>query len=363
MLNKYTKDVSFLENAVNLGKKAAKLSSPNPGVGCLIVKNDEIISYGHTSIGGRPHAEQNAIKKVSNSEILHGATIYASLEPCFHKGQTEPCVDLIIANKIARVVIAAIDPDHRVTGKSIAKLQENNIAVEVINLESAKQLYRSYFKNRNHNLPYVTAKIAVSKDGMSAYKNKNQQWITTPQSRKNGHLLRFSNDAILIGKNTLIQDNPSLDCRIKGLEKYSPTIIVLANKIDFDNNYQIFKNNTAPKIIFYQDNQYNQQQVKNFSSIDNLQLIAIDEKNGKLDLLQCLNKIHQLQINNLLIEGGSAIISEFLKQNLIDEIYCYQSNNSLKELGKNYIDQNNLRLKKVKNITINDSDELTIYQK
>lgn len=363
MLKKNTKDITFLENCINLAKKATNFSSPNPGVGCIIVKNGEIISYGHTSPGGRPHAEQNAIKRIKNKQLLHGSTIYVSLEPCFHYGETEPCVDLIITNKLSKVVIAAIDPDSRVSTKSIAKLRENNITVEIIKLESAERLYRSYFKNRIQNLPYISAKIASSSDGMTAYKDITQKWITTSGSRKNGHYLRFSNDAILIGKNTLVKDDPALNCRINGLETYSPTIIILANKIDFDDNFQIFKNDTVKKIIFYQNNPQNKSRLKNFSSKECIEFFAIDEKNGKLDLQQCLREIYRMQINKVLIEGGSTIITEFLKNNLIDELYWYKNNNTLGGLGQNFIDQNSITLQKITSITINKSDSLTIYQK
>lgn len=370
MLKKNTKDIVFIENCISLGKKAAKLSSPNPGVGCLIVKNNKIISYGYTSPQGRPHAEQNAIAKVKNKDLLKGSYIYISLEPCFHIGKTEPCVDLIIKHRFSRVIIATIDPDHRVSSKSIAKLQENNISVDIIEHPKAKKLYRKYFKNRTDNLPFVTVKVASSADGKIALKNNISKWITTPDSRKNGHYLRFENDAILIGKNTLVNDDPSLDCRIKGLEKFSPAIILLANKLDFNTNYKIFNNERA-KIIFYRNDIFNNQNISKFSNIANLKLIPVEHTNGNINLTECLKISYKLEINNLLIEGGSTIITEFLKNSLIDEIYWYRNNkilggdckNSFESLDLESITEEDFKLKLIRNVAINESDSLQIYSR
>lgn len=282
-------DKKFISYALNLAKKNLGKTVPNPVVGCIIVKNGEIISCGITAKGGRPHAEKIAIEKISDKKILHGATLYVTLEPCAHFGQTEPCADLIIANKFAKVVIATQDPDGRVDGKGIEKLRQAGIEVICGVLEKeAQEINRGFFTAKKTGLPFVTLKLATSLDGKIATKSFDSRWITSEKARQFSHLLRAKNDGILVGAGTVRIDNPALDCRILGLEDSSPKKIILSNKNDFDPQANIFRD-SAPIII-----------------------------GGELK--KVLQKLREDGINSLLVEGGQKTSTEFLKENLVDEL-------------------------------------------
>jgi len=270
-------DQRFISYALKLAQKNLGGTSPNPVVGCVIVSDGKIISSGVTARGGRPHAEKIALDKITDKKILDGATLYVTLEPCSHFGQTSPCVDEIIKNKFKKVVIATQDPDSRVNGKGIAKLREAGIDVtcgpwDKILEKEAKEINRGFFTAKKLGRPFVTLKIATSLDGKIATKNFDSKWITSENARNFSHLLRAKNDAILVGANTLAKDNPRLDCRLPGLEEFSPRIVILSHK--------------------------------NFS--------------GELE--DILKQLCSEGVNSLLVEGGQSVATQFLQKNLVDEL-------------------------------------------
>ena len=221
-------DKYFMSLALNLARDRAGLTGENPPVGCIIVKNNEIISYGQTSINGRPHAERNAI--VYSKNDIKNSDLYVTLEPCSHHGKTLPCVDTIMNSKIKRVFFSLKDPDARSYNKSTRLLKKNKINVQKdILVSDIKNFYKSYFKYKENNLPFVTAKIAISKDFYT--NNKKKKWITNKFSRGRVHLMRSNHDCILTSVNTIIDDNSRLTCRIPGLEKNSPSRIILDKKL------------------------------------------------------------------------------------------------------------------------------------
>ncbi len=284
-------DEKFMSYALKLSKSNIGNTSPNPSVGCVIVKNGEIVSTGVTAKNGRPHAERIAIDKILDKAILQNADIYVTLEPCSHFGKTSPCVDEIIKYGFGKVVIATQDPDLRVNGNAIAKLRAAGITTicGVKELE-AREINRAFFKAKTSNLPFVTVKIASSLDGKIATQTHDSKWITSQTARDFGHLLRAKNDAIIVGTNTIIKDNPSLDCRISGLEYKSPKIVVLSNRLTTSDNFKVFKNSENPAII----------------------------KHG--DLTTVLKNLCQDGINSVLVEGGAKIVTQFLKEDLVDEL-------------------------------------------
>lgn len=317
-------DKKFISYALNLAKKNLGRTAPNPVVGCVIVKDNQIISSGVTSENGRPHAEKIAIDKVLDKKILNGATIYITLEPCSHFGQTPPCVDEIIKCGFKKVVIAAIDPDKRVNGQAIVKLRQASIEVVLgVCQKEAEEINRAFFKSRATQTPFVTLKLATSLDGKIATKNFDSKWITCQKARDFAHHLRAKNDAILIGANTARKDNPSLNCRILGLEDFSPKIVVITNNLNFDLGLKIFESSTQTTTIICPSNQA--KNAEKFTKKLLAQIIFCESKNGQVDLHDALKKLCLSGVNSVLVEGGREIASSFLKEDLVDELVWIRS--------------------------------------
>ena len=320
-MTKHT-DQKFISYALNLAKKNLGTTAPNPVVGCVITKNNEIISTGVTARDGRPHAEKIAIDKVlshkNGSQLLQNSSLYVTLEPCSHFGKTAPCADLIIQNRISRVVIASEDPDSRVNGDGIKKLCDAGIEVVVGIMEKESQeLNKGFFKAKKTGLPYVTLKLATSLDGKIATKNFDSKWITSEKARHFSHHLRATNDAIMVGSNTVKKDNPMLDCRISGLEEYSPKRVIVAGNINFDEELKIFQTaKNIPTIILTYEQDYDFTNLKNLG----VEVIFCQKINDQIDLKNALQKLYKSGINSLLVEGGQNLATKLLKENVIDEL-------------------------------------------
>ena len=225
--HKYYLGLAFKLAEINLGK--TKL---NPSVGAIIVKNNSVISSGVTSINGRPHAEFNALKKTNN---FKGASLYTTLEPCTHYGLTPPCVNIIIKNKIKNVYYSFEDPDIRTFKKAKNILQKKKIKSKLIRNKNFKNFYKSYFLNKKLDLPFISAKIAISKDYYSI--NKKSKWITNKHSQKITHLLRSMNDCIISTSKSINHDNSLLNCRIKGLENFNPDLFIIDLNLNLKKNF------------------------------------------------------------------------------------------------------------------------------
>ncbi len=315
-------DQKFISYALNLAKKNLGTTAPNPVVGCVITKNNEIISTGVTARDGRPHAEKIAIDKVlshkNGSQLLENSSLYVTLEPCSHFGKTAPCADLIIQNRISRVVIASEDPDSRVNGDGIKKLCDAGIEVVVGIMEKESQeLNKGFFKAKKTGLPYVTLKLATSLDGKIATKNFDSKWITSEKARHFSHHLRATNDAIMVGSNTVRKDNPMLDCRISGLEEYSPKRVIVAGNINFDEELKIFQTaKNIPTIILTYEQDYDFTNLKNLG----VEVIFCQKINDQIDIKNALQKLYESGINSVLVEGGQNLTTQLLKENVIDEL-------------------------------------------
>ena len=238
------KDKNYMKLAINLAKARKGLTGENPSVGCVIVKKDRIISIGQTGINGRPHAESNAID--NSFDNLSGSKMYVTLEPCNHYGKTPPCTKKIIKSGIKEVFYSINDVDNKVKGKSFNIFRKRKIRVRKGLLkQEAMNLYDSYIINRKNKLPFVTAKIALSKDKLIY--SEGVKRITDKTSDKLSHYLRSRHDGIMISSKTLNIDNPKLNCRLKGYENFSPKRIILDKNLDIKMNTYIFK--SAKKII------------------------------------------------------------------------------------------------------------------
>ncbi|WP_018898689.1 bifunctional diaminohydroxyphosphoribosylaminopyrimidine deaminase/5-amino-6-(5-phosphoribosylamino)uracil reductase RibD [Rhizobium sp. 2MFCol3.1] len=219
-------DAQFMQEAIRLGLLHLGQTSTNPSVGCVVVRDGKIVGRGTTAVGGRPHAEPQALAEAG--ELARGATAYVTLEPCSHHGKTPPCADALIASGVSRVVISVTDPDERVSGRGIAMLRDAGITVETGLLEEeGRHSLAAYLTRQTKNRPYVILKLAVSQDGMIGRTGEGQIAITGPAARAEVQQLRAETDAILVGIGTAVADDPELTVRVPGLEGRSPVRVVL----------------------------------------------------------------------------------------------------------------------------------------
>ena len=357
-----TQDKNFMKLALNLANARRGLTGNNPSVGCVIVKNNRIISIGQTGYNGRPHAEHNAI--LNCSENLKDSKMYVTLEPCNHYGKTPPCTKNIIKNKIGEVYYSMDDIDLKVKGKSYSILRKNNIRVKKGLLrKDAENLYRSYFFNRKKKLPYVIGKIAVSKNKI-IYSEISKR-ITDKTSDKLTHYLRLKSDGIMISSKTLNIDNPKLNCRLEGFSQFSPKRIILDRNLQIDLKSYIAKSiKNKNTIIFY--NKANKLKISKFKRKGIHLIKSRIDRNNRFDIKLILKKLYNYGCRNLLIEGGDKLTNSLIKNKIFNKFYLYKSP---KNLSKNFeylkfSSQNILNQKYKTKINLNlnlRKDRITLY--
>ena len=291
--------------------------------------------------------------------------MYVTLEPCCHHGVTPPCTNLIVKSKISEVIYSVSDVDIRVKNKSFKILKSKKIKVRKGLLEKkVKNFYSTYFFNRKKKLPYVTGKIAVSKNNLIY--SKSDKKITNAKSDKFTHLLRFKNDSLMISYKTLNNDNPKLNCRLNGLNKYSPKRIILDNKLNSNINSFIIKTaNKSNTIIFY--NEAGNSKILSFRKKGiNLINSKIDNK-GRFDFKILLKKLYKLNCRNLLVEGGDKLTNHLLRNKTFNRFYLYESRKKLSKKSE-YLYFNSLKLLKQKykkriNLKLNlGKNKITLYK-
>jgi diaminohydroxyphosphoribosylaminopyrimidine deaminase / 5-amino-6-(5-phosphoribosylamino)uracil reductase len=327
----------------------------NPPVGCVIVKNDNIISSGRTSILGRPHAEENAIDNVKNKEDLIGSTIYLTLEPCAHKNNTGlSCAELICKTGISEAFISCVDMDPRTFKKGILILKKNNIKVTINFMkDKSLSLYDGFFSRIIYKKPFITLKVACSLDGKIALKNNKSKWITNKLSRAYVHFIRSQNDAILTSSSTVISDNPEMNCRLNGLEYRSPLRVVLDRYLKIPYNYKIFNESPYSDIILYSQSKID----NHLNNKKNVTKVKIENTKNNEDYFNFIfNNLANRGINNLLIECGSKINTILLSLNLVDELLIFRSGNIIGNDGIPFVDELNfLKMKNLQNYKISST--------
>lgn len=325
-------DEYFMKIAIEEAKKGFPYCSPNPMVGAVIVVNDEIISKGYHKKFGHSHAEVEAINRV-DMQITNEMILYCTLEPCCHKKKkTPPCVDLIIKSGIKNIVIGAIDPNPKVSGKGIEVLRKNGINVKVGTLEKeCKQINEVFNSFIVDKLPFIHLKIAKTLDGKICTNSYDSKWITSEDSRKEVHMLRTTYDAIMIGRKTFEIDKPQLDCRF-GYEKYkkNPKKIIIGNK-DLIQDENLIVINTNNKI--YSDEN------------------VINKKETLKETLKELSE--KYNISSILVEGGSYLISEFLNEKYFHKISIYTANKIIGNGKSFYENDKNINMEESINLNLN----------
>ena len=342
----------YMDRAIYLAQKGRGKVSPNPMVGCIIVKNGKIIGEGfHKHFGGN-HAEVEAFKNCIEDPT--DASIYITLEPCVHFGKTPPCSNVILENGVRDVYIATIDPNPLMSGKGIDFLEQAgiNVQINILNKE-ADYLNRGYSKWIKTNEPLVIGKIAQDKKGFIGKKG-SQIWITGTSSKENVHKLRSEVDAVMIGKNTALIDNPELT--VRNVIGNNPKRIVIDTNRTLPYNLNLLKDNKAETIIICSNQKFQDNETSH------CKYITVDELNGKLDPRYILMRLGELGITSLILEGGSELINSFLSLDLIDEFHLYTSMdiNSDLDIKNPFIINENWEIKNERKL---DNDQLLVLEK
>ena len=316
-------DAFYMQMAIELAKKGRGFVSPNPLVGAVIVKNNIVIGEGYHEYYGGPHAEVNAIKN-ANSDIK-GATIYVTLEPCSHYGKTPPCSLAIIQNKISRVVIGSLDPNPLVSGKGIEMIRNAGIRVDTGVLEQETQkLNEVFFKFIQTKEPFILMKTAMSLDGKIATSNGDSKWISGEQSRSKVHQMRNEYSAIMVGINTVINDNPLLNVRnIPGKTK-NPIRIIIDSKARTPLDADIVNTPEISPVIVAVTKKAEKENIDKLSK-KGVKVIVCPEKEKVIDLKYLIKEIGKLNIDSILLEGGGTLNFGAIEQNIVDKVITFIS--------------------------------------
>ena len=310
---------TYMRYALRLARRGLGRCWPNPSVGCVLVKNGQIIGVGVSGIPGQPHAEVEALR-MAGEYAARGATAYVTLEPCSHTGKTPPCADALIKAGIACCVFATADPNPLVSGKGLAKLRKAGIEVITGICEAeAREQHAGFFRRITHGLPLVAMKIATSLDGRMALPDGRSQWITGEAARAHGHSLRAQYDAILTGSGTLRADNPRLTCRLPGMEQRSPLRVLMSSSLELDATAHFF-NDAAQSWVITGAEPQNDAIEKAADKI-----LRIASPDGRIPLLPALKALGEQGVTRLLIEAGPTLSTAFLREGLVDKLYWYRS--------------------------------------
>jgi diaminohydroxyphosphoribosylaminopyrimidine deaminase/5-amino-6-(5-phosphoribosylamino)uracil reductase len=316
---------TFISQALKLAKAARPNCSPNPAVGCVLVNNDsKVIGEGHTQKVGEAHAEIMAIRDAHRrGESTLGATAYVTLEPCSHQGRTGPCCDALIHAGISKVVASAIDPNPMVSGQGFARLRAADVQVEFGDGEQeTRELNIGFFKRMETGLPWVRLKIAMTLDGKIALLNGKSQWITSVESRVDGHSWRARADAIMTGSGTIISDDPRLDVRLVEATK-QPLLVIIDGQLKTPPAAQCLIPN-RPKVIY---SAIGNNLHKKSLQLNGVEIISLpnDSKHEshRVDLKRVLSALARKEINEIHVEGGNGLNSALLKAGLVDELLVY----------------------------------------
>ncbi len=317
-----------MQRCIELALSGLGKTSPNPMVGCVIVQEDKIIAEGYHQEYGKAHAEVNAIEKVQNKKLLKKSTLYVSLEPCSHFGKTAPCADLISRYRIPEVVVGTLDPNPLVSGKGLEKLRQAGIKVTVPVLEKeCRFLNRRFFTFHEKKRPYIILKWAQSRDGFidglrSDTRAGSQIKISGDKALYQAQLWRSQEQAIIVGTNTALQDNPRLNVRlVKGRD---PLRVVIDRNLSIPSTFHLM-DNSVPTLIFTEKKALPIRKNTEFIHVSSNSEAARDTE----ILPFILKSLYQKNIQSLIVEGGAKLLSSFLQQNLWDETRIITSEKEL----------------------------------
>ncbi|SNS77899.1 MULTISPECIES: bifunctional diaminohydroxyphosphoribosylaminopyrimidine deaminase/5-amino-6-(5-phosphoribosylamino)uracil reductase RibD [unclassified Azospirillum] len=318
-------DHAHMASALALAETGLGRVWPNPSVGCLIVKDGQVLGQAVTAPGGRPHGETQALAQAGDA--ARGATAYVSLEPCNHHGKTPPCSEALIAAGVARVVVACEDPDPRVCGGGIRRLREAGIQVDAGLMAAEAEALNEGFINRiRYAKPMVSLKMATSLDGRIATRSGHSQWITGAPAREQGHRLRANHDAIMVGIGTALADDPELTCRLPGLEDRSPVRVVLDTRLRLPLTAKLVQQATRVS-TWIVTLRHGAEAARTQAFIDcGVQLIEIEpETPGEIAIGTALRALAARGVTRVLAEGGSRLAASLLRAGEVDRLEWFRA--------------------------------------
>ena len=310
-----------MERALDLARRGQGRTSPNPLVGAVIVKAGRVVGEGYHQKAGTPHAEIHALNAAG--EHAKGATLYVNLEPCCHWGRTPPCTEAILQAGIAEVYVAAVDPNPSVAGKGIRQLQNAGIRVHVgLFAEEAAQLNEIHRKYIQTGKPFVILKTAMSLDGKIATVSGESQWITSEASRRHGHEIRDTVDAILVGSGTVVRDNPALTTRLQHREGQDATRIVLDSHGRTATDARIFNPKSSAAVVIAVTPNAPPQNIKALEKVG-AEVISVPAADGRVCFKRLMEKLGEREITSVLVEGGGEINASAIAAGVVDKVMCF----------------------------------------
>ncbi|GJL83089.1 MAG: riboflavin biosynthesis protein RibD [marine bacterium B5-7] len=318
-----------MRRAIELASNSLFISDPNPRVGCVIVKDGQIISEGWTQLAGGNHAEIHALRDLG--ERARDADVYVSLEPCSHTGQTGPCTEALIDAGVRRVFMAILDPNPKVCGNGVERLINAGIEVHVgLGMEQAHALNRGFIRRMTGGFPWVRMKLGASLDGRTALKNGQSKWITSQESRDDVQKWRARSSAVVTGIDTVIADNPSLNVRIDNVPR-QPLRVVVDSTGRIDPQAKIFSVAGRAIVATCRD------------SIDGVkEVLTLPAYDDRVDLTALMSALAKLNCNEILIESGARLSGAFIAQGLVDELVIYYSPKLLGDNARGMFEIGNL---------------------
>ena len=336
----------YIDLAFQIAEKNLGRTRLNPSVGTVIVKNDSVISSAVTSTNGRPHSEFNALKNLKDCK---GASLYTTLEPCTHYGKTPPCINIIIKKKIKNVYYAFEDPDIRTFKKAKKFLTNKGIKTKLIHSKKYSKFYQSYFINKKLSIPFVTGKIAISKDFLTI--NKKDKWISNESSRNIVHLFRSRYDCILSTSKSINHDNSLLNCRINGFDNKKPDLFIVDLKLKLKKKLSL-NNYLKVRKTFLITSKNNSNRTLAYEKLG-YKIIFINKLEDKNDFNLLYKKIYKIGYSRMFVEVGLTFLNSLIKNKMIHDLYIFKSNKKLGNKGKNNDKFNFLKKTHPKSLTIN----------
>ena len=316
-------DEYYMARALKLAQRGRFTTHPNPNVGCVIVKDGEIVGEGYHQRAGEPHAEVHALRMAG--EKAKGATAYVTLEPCSHHGRTPPCCDALIAAGVARVVASMQDPNPQVAGRGLYRLQQAGIDVSHgLMMSEAEQLNKGFLKRMRTGFPYIQLKLGASLDGRTAMASGESQWITSPQARRDVQLLRAQSHAILTSSATVLADDPMLNCRVEG--GVDPVRIICDSNLRIPTESQIVKTASDIETIVAcsqeaLESERKQEKIRRLKEAG-IQIIGTEGAHG-VNLVELMKKLGGQNIDSILLEGGGTLNASALEDGIVNKVYAY----------------------------------------